>query len=113
MIHAHVTSWFLALVLFFVGYYLLRTGKEKPKKIVHNILRLFYLLIIGTGFYMLAAYYSFYDTAIFKGILGLWLIFSMEMILVKDSKGKKTFAYWIQFLISLVLVMFYGYIVLD
>ncbi|WP_070119840.1 YisL family protein [Bacillus marinisedimentorum] len=113
MIHAHVTSWFLAIALFFVGYYLQRVGKDKPKKIVHNILRLFYLFVIGTGFYLLWAFYSFYDTAIFKGVLGLWLIFAMEMILVKESKGNKTFAYWVQFLIALVLVFFYGYIVLD
>lgn len=111
MIHAHVTSWFVGIILFFVAWYL--RGNEGKFKKIQMALRLFYLFIIGTGFYLLSAFYHFYDTAVFKGVLGLWVIFSMEMVLIRASKGKSTTAFWIQFLISLILVMFYGYLVLK
>lgn len=32
MIHAHMTAWFLALVLFFVALGLHKSGKEKRRK---------------------------------------------------------------------------------
>ncbi len=49
MIHSHVTAWALALILFLVALFLHKSGKAKGFKIVQMILRVFYLLIIGTG----------------------------------------------------------------
>jgi hypothetical protein len=113
MIHVHVTTWFLTLVLFFVAVYLLRANKQKPLKIIQMVLRLFYLLVLGTGLHLLAAYYQFQGAALIKGIVGLWVIFSMEFILTRGSKGKPTKIFWIQLVISLVLVFVYGYGILE
>lgn len=117
MIHAHVTSWFLAIVLFLVAWFLLKKGKARPLKMVQMTLRLFYLFTIGTGAYLLINYYRFYETAsstaLFKGLLGLWVIVSMEMVLVRGQKGKGTTAFWLQFLISVLLAIFWGFVVLT
>ncbi|WP_456275909.1 YisL family protein [Bacillus sp. AK128] len=110
MIHFHVTTWFLTLVLFFVGVYLLKADKKKPLKIIQMILRLLYLLVLGTGLHLLAAYYQFQGEALIKGIIGLWVIFCMEFILTRGGKGKPTKIFWIQLVISLVLVFYYGYV---
>ncbi|MEH7524143.1 DUF1516 family protein, partial [Bacillus sp. JJ1503] len=42
MIHAHITTWVLALVLFFVALGLHKSGKARALKVVQMILRLFY-----------------------------------------------------------------------
>lgn len=113
MIHVHVTTWFVTLILFFVAVYLLKANKQKPLKILQMVLRLFYLLVLGTGLHLLAAYYQFQGAALIKGIVGLWVIFCLEFILTRGSKGKPTKIFWIQLVISLVLVFYYGYVVLD
>ena len=111
MIHIHVTTWFVTLVLFFVALYLLKAEKRKPLKIVQMVLRLFYLLVLGTGLHLLAAAYQFkvLDANI-KGIVGLWIIFLMEFILTRGGKGKPTKVFWIQLVIALILVFYYGYV---
>ncbi|MBM7659804.1 ABC-type transport system involved in cytochrome c biogenesis permease subunit [Bacillus mesophilus] len=113
MIHVHVTTWFLTLVLFFVAVYLLRANKQKPLKIIQMVLRLLYLLVLGTGLHLLAAYYQFQGAANIKALVGLWVIFCMEFILTRGSKGKPTKIFWIQLVISLVLVFVYGYGILG
>ncbi|BBP88362.1 hypothetical protein BsIDN1_19800 [Bacillus safensis] len=46
--HLHITAWVLGIILFFVAFAL--AGKnDKGAKIVHMIVRLFYLIIIATG----------------------------------------------------------------
>jgi uncharacterized membrane protein SirB2 len=113
MIHFHVTAWFLTLVLFFVAVYLLKTNKQKPLKIIQMTLRLLYLIVLGTGLHLLAALYLFQGPALIKGIIGLWIIFCMEFILTRGGKGKPTKIFWIQLVVALVLVFYYGYVVLD
>ncbi|MFZ3589164.1 YisL family protein [Bacillus sp. DJP31] len=111
MIHLHVTAWTLTLVLFFVAVYLLRANKKKPLKIIQMVLRLLYLLVLGTGIYLLATYYQFQVLdANIKSIIGLWIIFCMEFILTRGSKGKPTKIFWIQLVIALLLVFYYGYV---
>ncbi len=114
MIHLHVTAWFLTLVLFFVAVYLLKANKQRPLKIIQMVLRLLYLIVLGTGVYLLAAYYQFQSLdANIKGLIGLWIIFCMEFILTRGSKRKPTKIFWIQLIISLVLVFYYGYVKLG
>ncbi|WP_102347403.1 YisL family protein [Bacillus sp. Marseille-P3661] len=118
MIHAHVTTWFIALVLFFVSYSLQNKNKEKPAKIIKMILRLFYILILATGGHLFGLYASGLGSAIMgspvliKALAGLWVIFSMEFVITRHSKGKPTGLFWAQFIISLSLTIFYGYVVL-
>lgn len=112
MIHAHVTTWFLALLIFFVSYSLLKKGKMKAQKITHMLLRLFYLLIIATGGHLLGLY-QFAGPALIKSLIGLVVIVSMEFILSIGKKNKPVKKYFILFTASVVLVLYYGYIVLG
>jgi hypothetical protein len=112
MIHIHVTAWFLTLVLFFTAVYLLKAKKQKPLKIIQMVLRVLYLVVLGTGLHLLAALYHFQGAAIIKGIIGLWIIFCLEFILTRGGKGKPTKVFWIQLIISLILVFYFGYVVL-
>ncbi|TLS37870.1 YisL family protein [Pseudalkalibacillus caeni] len=116
MLHAHYTAWVLTLILFFVSYFLLRLGKEKGQKITHMILRLFYILTLISGIVMvvdITAAFGFYGPVYIKAALAIWLLTSMEMVLVKGKNGKSTTVYWIQLVIAFALVLFYGYSVLH
>ncbi|MEI3597553.1 MULTISPECIES: YisL family protein [unclassified Oceanobacillus] len=116
MLHMHVTSWILGLILFLVALFLYKQGNEKGGKIVHMILRLFYLIIIFTGGYLLFDVYlanfsmPMGAEAITKGLAGIWLIAAMEMLLVKTTKGKPVAGWWAQLIIALILVLVLGYI---
>ncbi len=110
MLHAHYTAWGLTLVLFIASYFLMRAGKRPH--IIHMVLRVFYVLTIISGMFLVVGYH-FWGPSIVKAVLALWLIFSMEMILVRGKKGQKIWPFWLQFLFAFLLVFFYGYSVLH
>ncbi|WP_273850088.1 DUF1516 family protein [Guptibacillus spartinae] len=112
MLHAHYTAWGLTLILFLVSYYFMRAGKEKAQTRVHMILRLFYIFTVITGMFLVVGY-QFWGPSIVKGVVALWLIFSMEMILVRGKKEKIIWPFWLQFMFAFLLVIFYGYSVLH
>ncbi|WP_062352121.1 DUF1516 family protein [Bacillus kwashiorkori] len=101
MIHAHLTSWALALILLIIGFVVANKGNEKATKIIQMILRVTYLLIIGTGIYLFvnaplnALYYV-------KGIAGLLAVSAFEILLIRKVKGKPVGA------ILLLLVIAFG-----
>jgi len=113
LIHAHVTSWVIALILFFVAISLEKKGKTKGAKIVKMILRVFYLLIIATGVGLLLMLSNITVLYILKAVIGLWIIGLFEMILGRVSKNKKTTVFWVQFIVALVLVFYLGFGVLP
>lgn len=106
---AHITTWFLTLVLFLIALNLNKSGKEKGFKILHMIIRIFYLLIILTGGMLLFSIYQISFLYILKVIVGLWIISLFEMILIKTGKKKKTNGMWIQFIIAFLLVLYLGF----
>jgi hypothetical protein len=108
MTHAHITTWLVALILFFVALSLHKSGKEKGMKIVHMVLRLFYILILATGGMMFSDLYSVSLEYILKAVVGIWVIASMEMILVRSKKKQQTSVLWIQFVIAFLIVMYLG-----
>ncbi|RDW19933.1 YisL family protein [Oceanobacillus chungangensis] len=115
MIHMHITSWALGIILLIIAIILQKQGKAKPAKIVHMILRLDYLFILYTGGSLLGMYFSniqmpMFAEVIVKGIAGIWLIAAMEMILIKSSKGKSTTSAWVQFVIALLIVLVLGFV---
>ncbi|UII56327.1 YisL family protein [Cytobacillus spongiae] len=112
MIHAHVTTWFIALILFFVSFSLLRKGNMRGQKITHMILRLFYLLVLATGGHLLSLY-QFSSLALLKTLIGVLVIASMELVLSRGKKGKPVKNFLILFALSLVLVLYFGYVVLG
>ncbi|WP_323741994.1 YisL family protein [Salinibacillus xinjiangensis] len=108
--HLHITSWVLALILFLVVLaFSNQAGKEKTAKILHMVLRLDYLLILYSGGDLFAAYSSMSGELIIKAIAGLWVIVAMEMISVKTQKGAPTKAWWIQFVIALLIAIMLGF----
>ncbi|WP_141433163.1 DUF1516 family protein [Bacillus sp. 03113] len=109
MTHAHITTWVISLILFFVVLGLGKSGKEKGKKIVHMILRLFYLFIIATGVILLLSISSISFLYVLKSLVGLWIIAILEMILVRGGKKKQTSIFWVQFVIALLLVFYLGF----
>ncbi|MBN8192496.1 YisL family protein [Bacillus sp. NTK074B] len=107
--HAHITTWVIAIILFFVAVGLHNAGKKKGMKVVHMILRLFYLLIILTGSLLFWKHQGI-DPALYgiKGLVGILLIGIFEMILVRMNKGKSTNVLWIVMVIALVIVIYLG-----
>lgn len=100
--HLHITTWVIALVLFFLA----ATGITKSKGVTMT-LRLFYLFIIITGGAIVLKYHSGeYDM---KALLGLLVISMMEMILMRQRKGKSATVFWVLFVIFLLATLFMGF----
>lgn len=108
MTHVHITSWLVAIILFFVALGLHKSGKQKGAKIVSMILRVFYLLIIGTGVWLLTSITHISMLYILKAAVGLWVIASMEFILMRTIRNRRTSVLWIQFAIAFLLALYLG-----
>jgi hypothetical protein len=109
MVHAHMTTWFLALILFFVALGLHKSGKEKGFKVLKMILRVLYILILATGLGLIFSLSTISFLYIVKVAVGLWVIAMIEMILGRTAKGAPTKGLWIQFIIALLLVLYLGF----
>ncbi len=109
MIHAHMTAWFLAVVLFFIALGLHKSGKQKGFKVLQMIIRVMYILILVTGGMMIFDLYQISGGYIAKALAGLAVIGLIEMILGGISKGKKTGALWIAFAVAFALVLYLGF----
>lgn len=107
MIHAHITAWLLGIILFIVAVSM-KNGNEKTQKIVHMILRLFYILILVSGLVILFSGISINGEYIGKAVLGFLVIGMMEMILTRGRKGKSTGLFWVLFIIILILTISLG-----
>ena len=109
MTHAHITTWVIALILFFVAINLHKNGKTRGLKVVQMILRLFYLLIIATGVGMLFSLSTISVLYWIKAILGVLVIGFFEMVLSKTIKGKSTGVLWTLFVVAFVVVVYLGF----
>jgi len=106
--HLHITTWVIAIVLFLAAAFM--NPESKGRKIVHMILRLFYILIIITGLALFIEWSS--SDAMQYGIkllFGILTIGMMEMVLVRGKKGKSVTMFWILFAVFLLVTMFYGF----
>lgn len=113
MAHMHITSWVVAFILLFVASAMYGQGKMKPGKIVHMVLRLFYLLLIGSGVALFLDYTNYPTNLFVKLIAGLWAIVAMEMIAVAGSKEKPAGIWWIQLVIAAGVAIYLGFAVLP
>jgi hypothetical protein len=109
MVHAHMTTWFLAIILFFVALGLHKSGKEKGFKVLKMILRVLYILILGTGLGLIFSLANISFLYIVKVAVGLWVIAMIEIILGRTAKGAPTKVLWIQFIVALLLVLYLGF----
>ena len=103
--HLHITTWVIALILFFVA---LATAKPK---VVHMILRLDYLLILITGIALFIKGMDFGMGMLYglKFIAGLLVIAMMEMSLVKKSKGKPYTTFLVLVFVFFFIALFLGF----
>ncbi|OZM58229.1 hypothetical protein CIB95_01255 [Lottiidibacillus patelloidae] len=111
MLHAHVSSWIMVLVLFIVVLLLHKLGKAKGAKITHMVLRLFLLLTAITGIGMVFQYHSYSAVMValsLKVILSLYVLFLIEKILVRTKKGTLESHYWIQFILVVATILYLG-----
>ncbi len=109
MTHAHITTWLVALILFFVAINLNKKGNEKGFKLLQMILRAMYLLILATGGILLSSVATISLLYILKVIVGLWIIALFEMILMRSAKKKPVAVLWVQFIIAFLLVLYLGF----
>ncbi|RXI97747.1 DUF1516 family protein [Anaerobacillus alkaliphilus] len=110
--HPHAYFWMLLVLLFFVSFFLYRANIAKGAKITHMVLRLLYVIMIGTGVGMLVMI-GFPLTHIIKGVLAIALIYFMEMILVRTKKGTLKPHFWFYCLGALALVLLLGYRIIS
>ena len=106
--HLHITTWVIGIVLFLVAAFMNRDSKGR--KIVHMILRLFYILIIITGLALFIEWSSS-DAMQYglKFLFGLLTIGMMEMVLVRSKKQKPVTLFWVLFAVFLFVTMFFGF----
>ncbi|WP_010302084.1 YisL family protein [Kurthia senegalensis] len=105
--HLHITAWAVGVILFFVAYFM--SPATKGRKIVHMILRVFYLIIIFSGLLLFLNGHSIDDMLYgIKFLMGVVTIAMMEMALVKSQKGKNAKGFFIGFLIAFVITFLLG-----
>lgn len=106
--HLHITTWVIAVVLFLIAAFMQRDSKGR--KILHMVLRLFYILIIITGLTLFIEHSS-YDAMLYgiKFLLGVLTIGMMEMVLVRSKKQKPVTMFWALFAVFLFATMFIGF----
>jgi hypothetical protein len=113
--HPHAYFWVILVVLFFATFFLYRANVAKGAKITHMVLRLLYVIMVGTGIGLLVLK-AFPFTYIIKGLLALSLVYFMEMILVKTKKGmsgRSITSYWAMCVTALIVVVLIGYRVIS
>lgn len=98
----HAFSWPLMLIAFFLSY------KFTGQKFTMMITRLFALFMIVSGFGMVIIY-GFPLLPLFKAILALLLIGSMETMVARKRKGKKNVVIWVIWVILLAIILSIGY----
>lgn len=113
--HPHAYFWMVLVVLFLMTFFLYRANISKAAKITHMVVRLLYIIMVGTGITLLYLI-QFPATHILKAVIAIVLVYFMEMILVKTKKGfsqKLLIPYWLLCLVALVVVILLGYRVIS
>lgn len=109
MTHAHITTWLIALILFFIAVALHKKENTRNYKVVVMILRVFYLLIIATGAMLLFSLATITPMYWVKVILGLLVIGFLEMVLSFLAKGKSAGFAWILLIVGFIAVVYLGF----
>ncbi|MBT2659776.1 YisL family protein [Bacillus sp. ISL-45] len=107
MIHTHITAWVLALIIFIVIRFLKQ--KDKNTNVLHMILRVVYIVTLGTGLMLIFELYQISFLYILKTALGMWMIAVLEMILVKGKRNESVKHLWIQFSLVLAILLYLGF----
>lgn len=106
--HLHIFSWVVGIIVFLIA--ATQPLDSKGRKILKMVLRVFYILIIGTGLALFIKYMSG-DAALYgvKFLFGILTIGMMEMVLARQAKHKPAQLFWILFAISLLITVGLGF----
>jgi hypothetical protein len=106
VLNTHSGSWIVMILLFALSVIF------RKQKVTGMVLRLFYLIMLGTGISMLVQL-NFPTVYVVKGILAILLIGVMEMIVGRMRKGRAVSVLWIVWVLLLVIVVLTGYGVIS
>ncbi|MBS2968317.1 DUF1516 family protein [Metabacillus sp. KIGAM252] len=106
MTHYHITSWLIAVLLFFAVYYLHKHGKVKLASILHVFLRITYFFVLATGFFLVSQISISFGHLV-KTAIGALTVGFMEIILVHQKKGETYKPLWVicMFLLGAALLL--------
>lgn len=102
LLQIHSGSWGILIILFLISVIF-------PKQKISLMLqRLFYLVMLVTGVWMLILMHfpKQYDV---KGILALILMATMELIVANRRRGRPTIIAWILFVVLLIVILLLAY----
>jgi hypothetical protein len=102
LLQTHSGSWIVLVILFLIS------AIFPKQKISLMLQRLFYLIMIVSGAWMLTIL-EFPKQYVIKGILALVLMATMELIVMNRRKGRPTAIAWIILVVFLVLVLLLAY----
>ncbi len=103
----HASSWAILVITFFITYFI------QKRKVPHMILRLFYVVMLGTGIGMLSMM-QFPATYVVKGLLAVILIAVMEIMLSRRKKQLTLNGFiWGALLAVLTLILLFGFNVIS
>ena len=107
MLHLHISSWGITIVLFLSVWFLTSLRRKQAAKILLMVLRLSYIFVLYTGFrlYLWAEASMGYHLKVLGGIL---VIAFMEMVLARRKKEKPTVMFWILLFVSFVVTVYLG-----
>ncbi|MGV3243548.1 YisL family protein [Staphylococcus sp. 11261D007BR] len=114
----HIISWVILLILFFATYqnFSNKQGPTPLYKQLHMALRVFMLLALITGFWLLVKAFTGVDAnqllLIIKMIAGLAVIGLMEMTLARKKKGKASRTMFIWTWVVAIVTIILGAVIL-
>ncbi len=111
--HPHAYFWIVLVGLFIASYFLYCAKKVTAGKVTHNILRLFYMIMIGTGVALLVLNdYPF--ITFLKAVIVMVMLYFMEKILGLTKRDETTTVKHWSFLVgTLTVVLLIGYKVIS
>lgn len=95
MLHIHIMTWALAIVLFFATYFNFseKQGATPYFKPIHMLLRLFMVLVLISGFWLWIQAFTMdnegsHIVLLLKMLCGVGVIALMEVTIAKRKKGQ-------------------------
>ena len=117
MLHIHITSWVLAIILFFAAYFNFsaREGETPFFKIAHILLRIFMVLVLISGFWSLMQEMTADDGGghlllTIKMLCGIVVVALMEVTIAKRKKGEASHGLLWWTIIMIIITMILGVI---
>lgn len=117
MLHIHITSWVLAIILFFAAYFnfSVKQGATPHFKPIHMVLRLFMVLVLISGFWLWIQAFSSDNAGghmllTLKMLGGVAAVALMEVTIAKRKKSQPSHGLMWTTIIIIIITMCLGII---